>query len=68
MCMDSLSACMFVCCAYAWKGGGQNTMSDPLDLGLQAVVSSPIWVLGIELESSGGASGTLNPWALCLDA
>lgn len=36
--------------------------SDPLELKLQAVVSYLMWVLGVELRSSGRAVSTPNWW------
>lgn len=35
---------------YAYTHGGQISVSDPLALKFQAIISGPTWVLGSELD------------------
>lgn len=55
--------------AYIWHvsvgtRGGQKKASDPLVLGLQAVESHPLWVLGTKLKSRVRAASVLNCWSI----
>lgn len=52
MCVFTVPECM--CVHYMQPGGrgGQRRVLTPLDLELQAVVSSLVWALGTELGSS----------------
>jgi|UPI0000F4FFFE hypothetical protein len=40
--------------------GEDQEVLDPLELELQAVLSYPLWVLGIKIRSSGRAACVLN--------
>ena len=53
------AVCIYTC-------GGQKRVLDPEVL--QAVVSCPVWILGIKLGSSGRVVGVLNNWAISLVA
>jgi hypothetical protein len=73
MCVSvSLSLSLFVCvclraraCEYTLEGG---LVWDLLELQLQEIVNSQMWVLGDELLCSGRAVHTLIHWAMCLDS
>lgn len=66
MCMGALPARMSVCEQHV--RGGQNKVSDPLELELQMVVSHPTEVLRIEFRTSGKVEvistteTSLTPW------
>lgn len=60
MCMH-VSECGCVHVHWCVHRGQRHQM--PLELGLQAVVSWPIWLLGTALWSLARAARALNPWA-----
>lgn len=55
-------------CASVWQNvhmsavvcGGQKKSSELLDLGLEVIVSSPVWALGTQLGSSEREACALN--------
>lgn len=51
--------------------GNQKKVQNLLELELQAVVDSPVWVIDIELSSSGRSACFLKCWIIslapCLD-
>lgn len=51
-------------CVPTGTRGGYKWARDPLELKLQAGVSFPTWVLGVEIESSGRATGVLHSRAV----
>jgi hypothetical protein len=51
-CMCFACFCVSVCHVCTGAHRGQKRPSNPLELGLQALVSHPVWVLGSELGSS----------------
>lgn len=58
--------CVFVCCVTTYTGTprDQGRGLDALELGLQAIVSHLVWVLGIKLGSFGRAVSAVNHWTL----
>lgn len=52
--------CVHVSVLCACTGGCLQQSEDSLGLKLQAVLSSPAWVLGMNLKSSATAAGILN--------
>ena len=58
--------CIFVsvCLVFVDAHRGQKRVSDLLELELQAVVNSPLWVLGTELWSSARAANVLDLWVI----
>lgn len=55
-------------CASVWQNvhmsavvcGGQKKSSEPLELGLEVIASSPVWALGAQLGSCGREARALN--------
>ena len=59
-----MSACMSVCMSETGTSGRYKWALDPLELKLQAEVSFPTWVLGVEIESSGRTTSVLHSRAV----
>lgn len=54
--------CIYVHVSTGAHRGQKNCI--PLDLELQAIVNFVVWVLGVELKSSGRAVDALKCWAI----
>lgn len=52
--------CMYVHHTHAGALGGHKRVSGPLELGLLAVVSHPIWVLGVNMGLLGEQQALLT--------
>jgi hypothetical protein len=54
--------CVHMCITHMHRGafGGSKSVSDPLELELQAAVNYLIWVLGIQLRSFERAGSVLT--------